>query len=187
MSIEDEVDPPWRWQGDGTDDLPTFANAGMITISAGEVRRLISEAEAAARAPLLSIISEAEADIRCMLDRVPECRGGGEDHIRTDDLGRVLGHEEQPTGTLISNIAMVRVGNWIEELDLALGQLRTFARSGELGDERLTYQSTRLFEGHIVPEAPTLHAMPDDAMVDVLAEIGRLAKLATRRKSECQS
>lgn len=178
----DHPDSPWIWNGDGTDALATLCADAKILITAEQLRSLLT----AETRPLLALIRETNGDLRCLLDHVPECRGGGEDRVATDDLGHVIyeSGSGSPSCTPLSSIVMNRVIIWIEELDLALGQLRSFARTGDLGTERLTLQERRISECGLVPDGPTQHPMPDDALIDVLAEIGRLAQLATRRKPD---
>jgi hypothetical protein len=150
------------------DGLPD--NADIVVTAAG-LRALAKRAAEPYRQRL--------AAMEPLLRAIVENATGGMDDISTDGLcGRLYGGDV--SHLTLATDALCAASRRIEDMDLALGQIRTLAMTGVMGDEPLSQQDSRVqVAGISAPRNLYGRATPDDAIADVAAELYRLARLAT--------
>lgn len=112
---------------------------------------------------------------RTLLRNVPEHHHDGTTpESEVDGLGRQL-HGDGYAGADYVMVAVTRACCWMEDLNVALGQIRSLARTGLLGGDPLTSQNSREQEAG-VSDGGFGYARPGDAVLDVAVELARLAR-----------
>jgi hypothetical protein len=158
------------------------ATAGTQFIVTIEELRAI-RAEALGNAEMLKLrLAQIEDSLRTMIE-VGKGTVVSVDDYPTDGLcGRVhvYAHGDVPAQFTLAVDALGAVSRRIEEQDLALGQIRALATTGEMGTTPLSMQDSRLHNAGVpLSEHPYGCATPDDAVADVAAELFHLARMAT--------